>query len=120
MITNFIRGEHFCDIYLIIKAATEFFVDLKAELFCRLGAKVKLECSNHMMKYVVERFGKKVKNEIATEDTFYAYPEVVISPNFYSISAAWCLNSVEEIRILSHVKAVNKIKEIAQKVLNAE
>ena len=68
------------------------------------------------MKYVVDRFGEKVKTEIATEDTFYAYPEVALSPNFYS----WVFKFAGEIRIISPVKAVNEIKEIAQKVLNAE
>lgn len=43
-----------------------------------------LECKNHLMKYVIDRFGERVKTEIATDETFYAYPEVALSPNFYS------------------------------------
>ena len=78
--------------------------------------KVKLECSNHLMKYVVDRFGEKVKTEIATEDTFYAYPEVALSPNFYS----WVFKFAGEIRIKSPDKAVAEISNMAQKIIIAE
>lgn len=46
--------------------------------------RVKLECRNELMKYVIDRFDESVETETATENTFYAYPEVALSPNFYS------------------------------------
>lgn len=78
--------------------------------------KVKLECSNHLMKYVVDRFGEKVKTEIATEDTFFAYPEVALSPNFY----IWIFKFAGEVRIISPDKAVSEISTMAQKMIIAE
>lgn len=59
--------------------------------------KVKLECNNDIMRYVIDRFGKNVETEIATDTTFYAYPEVALSPNFYS----WLFKFAGKIRLLS-------------------
>ena len=78
--------------------------------------KVKLECSNHLMKHVVDRFGEKVKTEIATEDTFYAYPEVALSPNFYS----WLFKFAGEISLISPAKARDEYLAQARKVLACE
>ena len=122
-ISNF-RADRICNIELTGDKAAKKPKDFSLarysqqifEMYDGDTVKVKLECSNHLMKYVVDRFGEKVKTEIATEDTFYAYPEVALSPNFYS----WVFKFAGDIRIISPVKAVNEIKEIAQKVLKAE
>lgn len=72
--------------------------------------RVKLECKNMLMRYVIDRFGEDVATEIATRDTFYAYPEVALSPNFYS----WLFTFAGEIRILAPERAkdeyMNKVR----------
>ena len=78
--------------------------------------KVKLKCRNEHMRYVVDRFGEKVETEIADEENFYAYPEVALSPNFYS----WVFKFAGEIRIISPDKAVAEISTMAQKLIIAE
>lgn len=79
-------------------------------------AKVKLQCRNEHMKYVIDRFGEDVETEIATDTTFFAYPEVALSPNFYS----WVFKFGGEIRILAPTKAVNEILIMTQKLMKAE
>ncbi|MDO4394144.1 MAG: WYL domain-containing protein [Bacillota bacterium] len=78
--------------------------------------RVKLQCRNEHMKYIIDRFGEDIETEIATDATFYAYPEVALSPNFYS----WVFKFAGEIRILSPVKTVNELTEMAQKLIAAE
>ena len=76
--------------------------------------RVKLECRNMLMRYVIDRFGEDVATEIATEDTFYAYPEVALSPNFYS----WLFTFAGDIRILAPERAkeeyLNKVRAAAK------
>ena len=78
--------------------------------------KVKLKCRNEHMRYVIDRFGEKVETEIADEENFFAYPEVALSPNFYS----WVFKFAGEIRIISPDKAVSEISTMAQKLIIAE
>ena len=75
-----------------------------------------LECRNELMKYVIDRFDESVETETATENTFYAYPEVALSPNFYS----WVFKFAGDIRIISPVRAVTEISEMARKILYPE
>ena len=75
--------------------------------------RVKLECRNELMKYVIDRFGETVETEIATETTFYAYPEVALSPNFYS----WLFKFAGEIQLLSPEKAREEYIRKAECVL---
>lgn len=75
--------------------------------------RVKLECRNELMKYVIDRFGETVETEIATETTFYAYPEVALSPNFYS----WLFKFAGEIQLLSPERAREEYIRKAESVL---
>lgn len=76
-------------------------------------ARVKLECRDELMRYVIDRFGESVETERATEDTFYAYPEVALSPNFYS----WLFRFAGDIRILEPERARREYCEKAEAVL---
>lgn len=78
--------------------------------------KLKLKCRNEHMRYVIDRFGEKAETEIADEENFYAYPEVALSPNFYS----WVFKFAGEIKIISPDKAVSEISAMAQKMIIAE
>ena len=75
--------------------------------------RVKLECRNPLMKYVIDRFGEGVETEIATDATFYAYPEVALSPNFYS----WLFKFAGEIQLLSPERAREEYIRKAESVL---
>ena len=75
--------------------------------------RVKLECRNELMKYVIDRFDESVETEIATENTFYAYPEVALSPNFYS----WLFKFAGEIKLLSPERARNEYFAKAKAIL---
>lgn len=75
--------------------------------------RVKLECKNYLMRCVIDRFGEHVETEIATEETFYAYPEVALSPNFYS----WLFKFAGEIKLLSPEKAKAEYLAKAKAVL---
>ena len=68
------------------------------------------------MKTMVDRFGEDVETEIATDTTFFAYPEVVLSPNFYS----WVFKFSGEIKILAPSKAVSELMTMTQKLMTAE
>lgn len=119
-ISNF-RADRICNIELIgdkaVKRPKDFSLTRYSqqifEMYDGDTVKVKLECSNHLMKYVVDRFGEKVKTEIATEDTFYAYPEVALSPNFYS----WLFKFAGDISLISPATARDEYLDKARKVL---
>ena len=52
------------------------------EMFAGEEVRVKLECRNDLMKYVIDRFGMKFETEQATEETTYCYVDVCLSPTF--------------------------------------
>ena len=52
----------------------------------------------------------------ADEDTFYAYPEVALSPNFFS----WLIKFAGEISLISPAKARDEYLDKARKVLACE
>lgn len=83
------------------------------EMFDGETVKVKLECRNYLMRYVIDRFGEHVETEIATDETFYAYPEVALSPNFYS----WLFKFAGEIKLLEPEKAREEYLDKAKAVL---
>lgn len=75
--------------------------------------KVKLECKNEFMKYIVDRFGTKLETEISKEGFFIVTIDVSLSPTFYS----WIFQFTGGIRILSPEKAVNEIKNMASMII---
>lgn len=83
------------------------------EMYDGNTVRVKLECRNELMKYVIDRFDESIETEMATENTFYAYPEVALSPNFYS----WLFKFAGEIRIVSPESARNEYIAKAKAVL---
>ena len=77
---------------------------------------VKLECKNDFAKYIVDRFGTNLETKQTSDDYFQVEVEVSLSPTFY----AWVFRFGGEIRILSPVKAVNEITEMAKKLVDRE
>ena len=119
------RADRFAEIEITdekaVRKPNDFRIDkYSSEVFEMYDAgetvKVKLKCRNEHMRYVIDRFGEKMETEIADEENFYAYPEVALSPNFYS----WVFKFAGEIRIISPSKAVTEISTMAQKLIIAE
>lgn len=78
--------------------------------------KVRLECKNELMKYVIDRFGEDVYTKPKDEDKFIAIIEVALSPNFY----AWVFRFGGDMRIVSPKKAVNEIVRMAKELVKQE
>lgn len=99
------RADRICHVQLLVEKAVKrpknFSLDRYSrqifEMYDGETVRVTLECKNHLMKYVIDRFGERVKTEIATDETFFAYPEVALSPNFYS----WLFKFAGEIKLIS-------------------
>jgi predicted DNA-binding transcriptional regulator YafY len=79
------------------------------EMFAGEEVRVKLECRNDLMKYVIDRFGMKFETEQATEETTYCYVDVCLSPTFYG----WVFGFKGDIRILEPKEAVDDMHNIA-------
>lgn len=74
---------------------------------------VKLEVKNELAKYIVDRFGSKLKTRQVSEDKFAVTVEVSLSPPFYG----WVFQFGGNMRILSPKKAADKMKQMAEKVM---
>lgn len=119
------RADRICHLEMVNEKAVREPKDFSLDRYSRQifemydgdTVRVKLECRNELMKYVIDRFDESVETEIATENTFYAYPEVALSPNFYS----WLFKFTGEIRLLSPERARGeyfaKAKAIAENLL---
>lgn len=77
---------------------------------------VKLEVKNELAKYIVDRFGTKLRTEQVSDDYFTVTVEVSLSPTFY----AWVFQFGGEIRILSPQKAVIEVLEMANTLIKRE
>ena len=85
------------------------------EMFDGEEVRVKLECRNDLMKYVIDRFGMKFETEPATDETTFCYVDVCLSPTFYG----WVFGFKGGIKILEPEEAVRELKEMATRVLDA-
>ena len=86
------------------------------EMYDGEPTEVKLEVRNDLAKYLVDRFGNGLETTLTGDDYFQVTVEVSLSPTFY----AWVFRFGGEIRILSPVKAVNEITEMAKKLAARE
>ena len=86
------------------------------EMFEGEEVRVKLECRNDYMKYVIDRFGMKFETEPATEETTYCYVDVCLSPTFYG----WVFGFGGDIRIREPKEAVEEIVSMSRKLISEE
>ena len=86
------------------------------EMYDGQQTEVKLEVRDDLAKYIVDRFGTEPNIKHSSDGYFQVTVEVSLSPTFY----AWIFRFGGEIRILSPVKAVNEITEMAQKLISKE
>ena len=118
------RADRICHIEIAEEKATKKPENFSIEKYSRQifemyegdTVRVKLQCRNELMKYVIDRFGEGVETEIASDTSFFAYADVSLSPTFYS----WVFKFGGDIRILSPSKAVTEILNMAQKLITAE
>jgi predicted DNA-binding transcriptional regulator YafY len=75
--------------------------------------RVRLECDNDMMKYIIDRFGDDIKTEVKSEDKFVAETDVALSPTFYS----WVFQFAGKIRITEPETAVDEMRDMAIRAL---
>ena len=83
------------------------------EMFDGDEVRVKLECRNELMKYVIDRFGMDVETEPSNGETFICYPDVRLSPTFYG----WVFGFKGGIRILEPQQAVDELRAMAKEML---
>ena len=86
------------------------------EMFDGEEVRVKLECRNDLMKYVIDRFGMKFETEPTTEDTTYCYVDVCLSPTFYG----WIFGFKGGIKIVEPKEAVDEIISMSRCLIAAE
>ena len=86
------------------------------EMFAGEEVRVKLECRNDLMKYVIDRFGMKFETMPATENTTYCYVDVCLSPTFYG----WVFGFSGNIKILAPKEAVKDIIKMSEQIISTE
>ena len=86
------------------------------EMFEGEEVRVKLECRNDYMKYVIDRFGMKFETEPATKETTYCYVDVCLSPTFYG----WVFGFRGDIIIREPKAAVEEIISMSKKLISEE
>ena len=86
------------------------------EMYDGEPTEVKMEVRNDLAKYLVDRFGTGLEATPTSDGYFQVTVEVSLSPTFY----AWVFQFEGEIRILSPVKAVNEITEMAKALTDRE
>lgn len=86
------------------------------EMYDGEEVKVRLECRNDLMKYIIDRFGEDVETKRSGADYFVATVSVALSPTFYG----WVFQFGGNIRILSPKKAVSEIMEMADMLMKRE
>ena len=84
------------------------------EMFEGETVRVRLECKNELMKYVIDRFGEDVDTKPRGDDYFVATVNVSLSPNFY----AWVFRFEGNMIVLSPKRAVDKIEKMANVIIN--
>ena len=73
---------------------TNYRVDRMCNTF-RLETEVTLECTNEMMRYIIDRFGEEVETWNSSDDTFNVKVHVTDSPTFYG----WVFSFAGKVRI---------------------
>ena len=86
------------------------------EMFNGEDVAVKLQCKNHLMKYVIDRFGDRFPFEPGDDDTFICEVSVRLSPTFYG----WVFGFGGDIKILSPDEAVQSIIQMSKSMIAAE
>ena len=86
------------------------------EMFEGEEVRVKLECRNNFIKYIIDRFGMKFKTEPATKETTYCYVDVCLSPTFYG----WVFGFGGDIIIREPEAAVEEIVSMSKTLISEE
>ena len=100
-----------------VKKPKDFNVSVYAhkifEMYDGEEVRVKLECRNELMKYVVDRIGEDVETEPSNGESFICYADVRLSPTFYG----WVFGFKGDIKILEPKEAVAEIRKMAEEVM---
>ena len=82
-------------------------------MFSGQSERVKLECMNHLVGAVIDRFGKDIIIVSTDDERFTVTVEVVPSPQFL----AWVFGFEGEMRIVSPASAAEKMRSLLEKSL---
>ncbi len=82
-------------------------------MFSGQSERVKLECMNHLVGAVIDRFGKNIIIVSTDDERFTVTVEVVPSPQFL----AWVFGFEGEMRIVSPASAAEKMRMLLEKSL---
>ena len=85
------------------------------EMFDGDEVRVKLECKNEHMKYVIDRFGMDVETEPSSGDAFICYVNVRLSPTFYG----WIFGFKGEIKIVFPECAAKEFQKMVKQAAEA-
>ena len=103
-----------------VKKPKDFNVSVYAhkifEMYDGEEVRVKLECRNDLMKYVIDRFGESVETEPSNGETFFCYADVCLSPTFYG----WVFGFGGDIRILEPEKATEDIVNMVNAIIRVD
>lgn len=69
---------------------------------------VTLKCKNHLMRAIIDKFGKSIKTEIVDDEHFLAEVDVCITPTFFG----WCFQYAGEMEITGPGGVVEKYAEM--------
>ena len=86
------------------------------EMYDGEEVRVRLECRNDLMKYIIDRFGEDVETKRSGNEYFIATVQVALSPTFYG----WVFQFGGEMRILSPKKAITEIMQMADTLMKRE
>ena len=70
---------------------------------------VELKCQNHLMKHIIDKFGKDVETKIVDDKHFIAEVDVCISPTFFG----WCFQFAGEMEITGSGEVVERYIKLA-------
>ena len=101
-ITNY-RVDRMCNTFRLEEPAVRLpaeldideYVEHQFRMFQGEETEVTLECTNEMMRYIIDRFGEEVETWNSSDDTFNVKVHVTDSPTFYG----WVFSFAGKVRI---------------------
>lgn len=85
--------------------------DYVKNMFAMHGGECKevtLKCKNHLMRHIIDKFGKDAKTEILDNEHFQAEVDVFINPIFFG----WCFQFAGAMEIVSPGEVADKYKNL--------
>ena len=85
--------------------------DYVKNMFAMYGGELKqvtLKCQNHLMRHIIDKFGKDIKTKVLDNEHFQVDVDVCISPTFFG----WCFQFAGEMEIVGPGEVVERYESI--------